>query len=220
VLIALLGVSAWASMLLMREEQAQKQLALALDRNRLLMKDIHHRVKNNMQIVSALVHLQPAPAEIKREMTRRLSAMAALHQQIYQSDDMETIDLAAYLRGLVEELKGSYGSQATIVYDLEPFHADRDLALPLALMTSEAMSNAFKYAFPAGVAGTIKVTLRRTENGATMLRVQDDGVGFDPASQVPSLGTRLIEAFAKQIGGAYTLTSHGGTTFTLTFPRR
>ncbi len=216
--VALLVVSLWAVRLLRQEERGRAALAVALEENRTLLREIHHRVKNNLQTVSALIQLQPGPNEGKDDLRRRIAAMAAVHEQIYGSDRFDGLDIATYIRSLVARLREGYGSRVEVHCHLAPLRIGPDQALPLSLIVNEAVSNAFKHGYPDGRAGLIVVSLETDpERGAAVLRVVDDGVGYQPG-QPPGTGTRLVRGLAQQLDGTVETTSRDGAIFTLTFP--
>ncbi|MGQ9364958.1 sensor histidine kinase [Azospirillum sp. ST 5-10] len=215
---ALLAVSLWVVRLLHREERVRAALAGALEQNRTLFREIHHRVKNNLQTVSALVHLQPGPPEAKEELMRRIAAMSAVHEHIYRSDRYDRVDVAEYIRTLVAGLRDGYGSAVAVECRLAPLTVDADLALPLGLIVNEAVSNAFKHAFPDGRPGVIAVSLEAAGDDRAVLRVQDDGVGYAPAARGTGMGSRLIRSLAQQIGGGHAFRDENGTLFVLDFP--
>ncbi|WP_029009826.1 sensor histidine kinase [Azospirillum halopraeferens] len=217
--LGLLLVSVWVVRLLRREEHIRRALSGALEDNRVLLREVHHRVKNNLQTVSALVQLQPGPAEGKEDLMRRIAAMAAVHEHIYGSDRFDGVDVAEYVRTLVMRLREGYGSAAAVHCALDPVAVDPDKALPLGLIVNEVVSNAFKHAFPDGRDGSISVTLQAVPGGPAVLRVHDDGVGYTPDGG-SGMGSRLIRSLAAQIGGTVEFRQDGGTLFALTFPLR
>lgn len=215
--IALLVVSLWVLRLLRQEQRARDALGEALRQNRMLMREIHHRVKNNLLTVSALIQLQPGPAEAKEELRRRIAAMAAVHEQIYGDDQFEQLDFAAFLAKLVARLREGHGSHVAVTCHLAPIRVEADQALPLSLIVNEVVSNAFKHAFPGGRAGRIRVSLEPAGDEAAVLTVQDDGVGYEPG-KASGMGSRLIRGLAQQLGGRVETRSERGATFVLTFP--
>jgi two-component sensor histidine kinase len=214
---ALILALLWVSRLLRRDEMTRAELAQALDRNRVLFREIHHRVKNNLQTVSSLLKLQPGPAEAKDEMGRRIAAMSAVHEHIYLSDQFSRVDLGEYIRRLVHNLDDSLGASVTVNCDLEPLHAEADQVLPLGLIINEVVTNAFKHAFPDGRGGTITVMLYLLDDGRVCLRVTDDGVGYGGEGEPDGLGRRLLEALSRQLQADYAFKRNGGTDFELSF---
>jgi len=203
--------------LLRRSEATRNRLADALAHNEVLFREIHHRVKNNLQSVNAILHLQPIPREVKEEMARRLSAMSAVHEHIYRSDTFGSVDLAAYLTTLVADVRKS-ATEVQITERYDPIRVPSDLATPLGLIVNEVISNCIKHAFPDGRNGLIAVTLHGSGTGRAMLSVADDGVGYDPTVPRKGIGQKLITALSKQAGGEPRFTSENGTRFEIDFP--
>jgi two-component system, sensor histidine kinase PdtaS len=218
VILALVLVSAWIVVLLRRDEQTRSELSQALRQNEMLLREVHHRVKNNLQIVASLIRLQPGPPEAKIEMARRIAAMSAVHEQLYLSDQIGRIDVGEYLRKLVDNLAETYGRKDAVTYDLDEIGAEIELALPLGLVVSEITSNAFKHAFPEGRPADLTVELKRQQDDHARLRISDNGVGFDPDQQDGGLGLRLLQAFSQQLNATYSFHIEHGTTLELTFP--
>jgi two-component sensor histidine kinase len=213
-----------------REQSAalERQTLLLLQRETLL-REIHHRVKNNMQVMSSLLSLQTRAAsndETKRmleENQHRIQSMALLHEMLYQSDDLATVDFARYLRRLGEHLFGSYGvnsRQIRLVTELDPIGLELDDALPSGLLISEVISNSLKHAFPEGREGEVRIGMRRQAPDTVLLTVSDDGVGLPSGlewSTSRSLGLRLVRALAEQLRANLDIRSDGGTHVKLLF---
>jgi two-component system, sensor histidine kinase PdtaS len=216
-ILTLIMISAWIVVLLRRDEHTRTELSQALQQNQILLREVHHRVKNNLQIVASLIRLQPGPTEAKTEMARRIAAMSAVHEQLYLSDQIGRIDVGDYLRKLIDNLADTYGRRAAIHYDVDRIGAEIELALPLGLVVSEITSNAFKHAFPDGREARLTVELKRRDDDA-QLRISDNGIGFDPEQQDSGLGLRLLQAFSQQLNATYAFEIDGGTTLVLTFP--
>lgn len=194
-----------------------RDLERALERNNFLFREIHHRVKNNLQAVSALVRLQPIPEQARKEMVHRISAMIAVHEQIYQSDQFDRVEAAPYLSRVISEIAKAYNRDVDIVSRLEGLLVDRDQALPIGLVVNEVVSNAFKYAFSDGRKGKLEVDLVREADQAR-LTIRDNGPGFDASSASKGMGSKLIAGFVAQLGGKYTLEGETGTVFSMTIP--
>lgn len=217
-MIALLLIEGFAIAALLRAHMARnRDLERALERNNFLFREIHHRVKNNLQAVSALVRLQPIPEQSRKEMVHRISAMIAVHEQIYQSDQFDRVEAAPYLSRVVEEIAKAYNRNVEIVARLDGLFVDRDQALPIGLIVNEVVSNAFKYAFLDREGGRLSIDLASADGVAT-LTIRDDGPGFDTAEAAKGMGSKLIAGFVAQLGGKYTIENNSGTVFSMTIP--
>ena len=214
VVVGLVGGGIWITRLLRRDAKRRADLEAANETNVLLFREIHHRVKNNLQSVQSLVRMQDMPSSAKIDLQSRLSAMAAMHEHIYKHDRYEDIDAHDLVQVVVDEVAHAYGVDARIVYDLDHVPVDRDHATPLSLLLSELVTNAFKYAFPDGRRGTITITLRDKGGGRARLVVADDGVGMGELPELPtSMGLRLVRGVVSQMGGTYQFVSENGTRF-------
>lgn len=216
--IALILGAVWLSGIMRRDQRRRDDLAQAVEDNKMLMREIHHRVKNNLQAVSSLVQLQPIPAPAKLEMSRRIAAMVSVHEHIYRSDQFSRPEVDDYLRTIVDNARQGFDAPVEIAYDLQKLHVETDSALPLGLVVSEVVSNAFKHAFPDGRQGTLMVTLTDNGDGNGKLVIADNGPGFDTDAKTLGMGRRLIEGLTAQLNGTFTYESNGGTRFTLLFP--
>jgi PAS domain S-box-containing protein len=209
--------------------QAQEALQASLREKESLLQEIHHRVKNNLQVMTSLLRLQCQFTEdspVRQALTvnrDRIQSMALVHEHLYQSPDLTRINLADYLRCYVPYLTRVYRKQArriAVRTDAEDTYLDIDHAIPCGLLVNELVSNALKHAFPAGRVGEIHVGARQ-ENGHANLSVSDDGVGL-PANvdfrRPKSLGLQLVNTLVKQLNGTINLDNHRGTTFEVTFP--
>jgi two-component sensor histidine kinase len=216
--IGLLVFALITARMLRTSERTQAKLAAAVEHNQTLFREIHHRVKNNLQSVASLLQMQPIAREIKMDMGQRLAAMSAVHEHIYRSNNFSTVRVKTYLETLIENIRGGADPKVRVVAQLDDVSVDKDAATPLGLIVNEVLSNAFKHAFPDGREGLITVQLERQVDGRGRLTVADNGVGFDPDKPVKGIGQRLIRALTEQIGGVSTMASGNGSTFTLTFP--
>ena len=193
----------------------------------MLLKEIHHRVKNNLQIVSSLLrmqqdHMQEQQAkEMFRESENRVMVMASIHEHLYQSSDFSHVDLTLYLRGIVETIATSFARPgvALLFPDILPVIVNMTSAVPCGLLVNELVSNSFKHAFPAGT-GTIEVRVQSNKPGVTLV-VQDDGVGLSGPFETigrNSLGLQLVQTLAEyQLAGTLKVSSLNGTRFEITF---
>jgi PAS domain S-box-containing protein len=208
-----------------REED---EIKASLKERETLLKEIHHRVKNNMQIISSLLSLQAAQAtqpetvEMLDESQRRIRSMALIHEKLYRSGSLAEIDFGDYVESLGAELLRIYNvplGTITITVDIENVQLGVDTAIPCALIINELVSNSLKYAFPDGRTGDVTVALQRA-NGAHTLTVADDGVRF-PADldfrATDSLGMQLVVMLVNQLEGTIELNRENGTAFVISF---
>lgn len=202
--------------------------AAKLEVRDLLLRELNHRVKNNFQMVTALLDMQrrraaDAPSEAAlADALRRVQSMAQAHAYLYSTGEAdESIDLAAYLADLCASLSDSLllTGLVRLELDLSTARMSRDRAVAMGLVVNELVTNAAKYAFPEGRPGMIKVALRRIETGAE-LSVADDGIGLPPESQIRhgGLGRRLVESFARQAGAILTRGDGPGARYVLVLP--
>ena len=148
--LALLVGSLITARLLRRSARTQASLATALASNDVLFREIHHRVKNNLQSVASLLQMQPIPHEVKADMSQRIAAMSAVHEHIYRSDDFAHVRVKEYLQTLIEKHPGRAARTCTVIENLDDLSVDKDAATPLGLILNEVVSNAFKHAFKDG----------------------------------------------------------------------
>ena len=217
-LIGFAALASWVAKLLKRDEMMRQSLGAAVERNNLLMREIHHRIKNNLQSVASLVKLQPIPDEAKAAMNGRIAAMSAVHEQAYRSDLYTEVNLREYLKLLIGNISKSTSGSITVDLRLADATIDRDLAQPLGLVVNEVISNAMKHAFEGREAGRIEVRLAMIGEDRAELVIHDDGMGHDPAAQASSgMGSRLIRAFAQQLGNDFDYADDNGTRFSIRF---
>lgn len=217
----------------LEEQQAEinKQnelLRKVLHEKEWLLKEIHHRVKNNLQIVISLLNSQlsfldnPDALDAIRNSQHRMHAMSLIHQKLYQSDNLATIDMALYIRDLVEYLAESFGKSKYIKMNINvcPIKLDVAQAVPLGLILNEAISNAIKYAFPDNESGTVSVELEPAKDGRYLLCIADNGnglpEGFDPYD-TSSLGMSLMQGLTEQLEGEFFLEEKNGLQVCITF---
>lgn len=209
---------------------AEEQIRTSLREKEVLLKEIHHRVKNNLQVISSLLSLQSrqvsdaATLEALRESQHRVRSMALIHEKLYQSDDLARIDFAEYVRNLATYLFRSYkASPAAISLSIETapdLRLSLDTAIPCGLIVNELVSNALKYAFPDGRSGEIGIAFGQLGDGRYSLKVCDNGVGVPDGfdfRQSPSLGLQLVNTLIEQLDGSIELHRNGGTEFTAQF---
>ncbi|MFB6271944.1 MAG: histidine kinase dimerization/phosphoacceptor domain -containing protein [Salinibacter sp.] len=204
---------------------AEQKLRRSLEEKEVLLREIHHRVKNNLQVISSLLHAQARDVESAavqerfEETQERIRSMAAIHEQLYQSDDLSQVDFDAYLEELLEELFRSHATRR-IERQLKAEAATLpiDQAIPAGLIVNELVSNALEHAFPQAAPGTVTVRFRVEGNEAALV-VADDGQGGDAMDADGSLGLRLVRGLTRQLRGTLTTETDDGVTVTVTFPR-
>lgn len=218
--LALAAAIVWIIRLLMRDRARSDQLSEALHLNRLLVKDTHHRVKNNLQAVMSMVRMHDLPGELKADLQSRIAAMSIVHESLYRLDQFAEVDAATLIPRIVEPLREAFAAPVTIHYDVQPLVIDRDAATPLALIVSEVVTNALKYAFPDGRKGTLRIGFTQNPGGQPVLTIADDGIGFDQEHTAKGMGTRLIKAMVMQLGGTQRYVRDAGTRFEATLAVR
>lgn len=207
----------------------EEQLQQALDDKDMLMKEIHHRVKNNLMIMSSLLNLQSRYIEdevakdIFKDCQSRAKTMALIHEKLYQSGQLKRIDVKDYVASLTNYIYRVYVTEPhriILKVDLDDFMMDINTIISLGLILNEVLTNSFKYAFPEKEKGTVTVKLRQINNKKFLLEVEDDGVGlpadFDPHN-TNSLGMQLIYNLTEQIKGELKLDGDNGTNVQITF---
>ncbi|MEZ4960045.1 MAG: histidine kinase dimerization/phosphoacceptor domain -containing protein [Saprospiraceae bacterium] len=179
-----------------------------------LIKEIHHRVKNNLQVLSSLLYLQSkhikddAALDAVREGQNRVEAMGLIHQKLYMGDNLAAVEMRDYLHNLGDTLLDAFrldDNRIKITYHLEPLHLDVDTAIPLGLIINELVTNALKYAFPDGREGVVEISLWKNDAGKLCLKVADNGVGRHGAPELKnstSFGTSLVQLLSKKLKGA------------------
>lgn len=217
------------AIVLVRDVTAQRQ-ADETRRKEVHLKEIHHRVKNNLQVISSLLALQARATEDARtrallgESRDRVKSMALIHEKLYQTGDERGVSYSAYVQDLAAHLRHSYAGNSEAVgvrIEVDEISLDLDLSVPCGLIITELLSNALKHAFPDGRRGTIVVRLTREGKGMLRLGISDDGIGFPPGVDVRSpstLGLRIVAMLVEQIKGTLVLEPGAGTTLTITFP--
>jgi two-component sensor histidine kinase len=206
----------------------KRQTAL-LQQRETMLREIHHRVKNNMQVMSSLLNLQsrvasnPAVSKMLQDNQNRIQSMALLHEILYQSEDLAQVDFSKYVRSMVDHLFRSYGvdnRQIRLRAELNPLALELDDALPCGLLISEVISNSLKHGFPENRKGEVRIAFQLQANGSISLVLSDNGVGLPPGldwETSRSLGLRLVRALALQLRASLEIQSHGGTEVMLAF---
>ncbi|MGO9307784.1 MAG: histidine kinase dimerization/phosphoacceptor domain -containing protein [Spirochaetia bacterium] len=222
---------------LVREVTDLKQAEEAR-RKEILLKEIHHRVKNNLQVISSLLALQAGAAkdthtrDLLHESRNRVHSMALIHEKLYQSSDERGVSFNSYVKDLAAHLRHSYAGNSeavTMEIDVEEITLDMDILVPCGLIINELLSNALKYAFPEGRTGTIRAAMRQdaaetsAEGSRTLvLTVSDDGVGLPADVDVSAprtLGLRIVNTLVSQLHGTLVTGNGPGASFTLRFPQ-
>jgi PAS domain S-box-containing protein len=216
------GASVIAEEITARKD-AERRLQASLAEKVVLLQEVHHRVKNNLQVISSLLSLQgshlddPRAREVVRDSQHRVRSIALLHESLYQTSDFAHLDVGEYLRRLAASLVRTYGAggRPRLVVETEPVRVELEAAVPLGLIVNELATNALKYAFPDGRPGTLRIHLGATPGGFK-LTVADDGVGlppgFDPHTS-PSLGLHIVRTLAEQLDARLVALPGPGTTF-------
>ncbi|GGM96902.1 hypothetical protein GCM10010967_33330 [Dyadobacter beijingensis] len=196
-----------------------------------LLREVHHRVKNNLQIVISLLNSQSA--YLKEEVAvnaivesrHRIQAMSMLHQRIYQSEDMTSIGMTSYIHELVSYLGSSFNTGRRIILNVyvEKIELDLSQAVPIGLILNEAITNSLKYAFPDDREGEVKVTFAKAGEDEIVLSIHDDGIGFPPGfdlGTIKTFGLKLIKGLTEDLEGTFFVESGPGTTLRVLFPFR
>jgi two-component sensor histidine kinase len=217
VVIALVATCVGMILLLRRERKSRIALHGALAQNHMLFQEVHHRVKNNLQTVEAMIRMQPGPAEDKEDISKRIRAMSAVHTHMYESSQFEKLRVDSYIETLADGLRQGNDDRIRVETRLDPLEMQADRAMTLGLLVNEVVLNAFKHAFPNGRSGAIQITLEAQPGDYALLRIRDDGVGGALDSVRVGMGSRLIRGFSRQLGGEPRLWSNEGTEFELRF---
>jgi two-component sensor histidine kinase len=191
-----------------------------------LLHEVHHRVKNNLQVISSLLNLQrravqdPMTRDALDDSRRRVQAMALVHERLYQGRNLAAIDMARYLNELVEQLCRTMaveGVHVRATVSVDPMDVPVDVAIPCGLIVSELLSNVLKYAFDGRDTGTVDVSFSR-RGDAMELAVTDDGVGMPGEAREGSIGMRLVESLSRQLRGTLTVSSGDGVRAVVRMP--
>jgi predicted ATPase/two-component sensor histidine kinase/GAF domain-containing protein len=210
-------------------KEAQSRLQASLEDKEALLKEVHHRVKNNLQLISSMLSLQaariadPAAAELFAESRNRVRSMALVHENLYRAGDFARIPMGAHVQNLCAHLIRAYGLQSQhveLATEIDDIVLDMDRAIPTGLIINELVSNALKHAFPDGQAGHVRVELKLLDGRRCALAVMDDGVGLPPdldVGRADSLGLQLVRDLTRQLHGAISVRRGRGTIFAVTF---
>jgi two-component sensor histidine kinase len=210
--------------------RADREMRVARERAELLLREVNHRVANSLSLVSSLVRLQAASVtdqaarDALAETQARIFAISGVHKRLYASSDIRSVDIDEYLASIAEHLDMTMkegGHEARIKVAAESLKVPTDMAVSIGVAVTELVTNAFKYAYPKGTSGEVRIALRRDAEQQALLCVEDDGVGWSGAGPVQGtgLGTRIVQAMATTLGSEveYEVTTPG-TRVTLRFP--
>lgn len=210
--------------------KTQKQLSSKNDENVLLLKEIHHRVKNNLEVVSGLLALQsakindPNMQEVMLASQNRVQSMGILHQKLYQSEHLAFIEMKNYFENLCINILDSYNEseRIKIAIEMNELELDVDTAVPLGLIVNELITNSLKYAFPNGEKGKIDLSLRKLEEENFQLKISDNGVGkaLDSIAKGTGFGTQLVDLLTRQIDGKLIQEVSNGTMIVIDFQKQ
>jgi len=214
--------------LAIQRKQYEEQINKSLNEKKLLLREIHHRVKNNMQIISSILNLQsftlkdPNLRDVLKQNQNRIRSMAMIHEKLYQSQNLVEIDFSEYLRGLTTDVFYNYSDKTKIEVDLdldENIMLNIETSIPCGLIYTELLSNALKHAFLGFKEGKVSVMLKKVDDHI-ILKVSDNGIGLPEDvdfREASSLGLQLITSLVKQIEGTIELDENQGTSFTIKF---
>jgi PAS domain S-box-containing protein len=210
-------------------KESEDKIKKSLEEKNMLLKEIHHRVKNNLQIISSLLDLQEdyvkedaTAVNVLEESRNRVISMAMIHEMLYQSKDLSQINFSDYVRNLVSNLFHSYSVKNTIkpVFNVELISLNIETAVPCGLIISELVSNSLKYAYPGDSTGVLFISLESHDNGYKLV-ISDNGIGFpeklDFKNVESSLGLQLVNSLVNQLDGSIELDRTHGTEFTIQF---
>lgn len=211
------------------KERAEHEMRLARDKAEMLLREVNHRIANSLSLVASFVRLQASAAadggarSVLTETQNRIQAVAHVHRSLYSLDDVNSVAMADYLKGLTGELQTSLESASAphrIELDAAPVRMPTDKAVAAGVIVTELITNAFKYAYPAGVGGAIRVSLAQPETDRLLLSVEDDGIGYvqGRSARGTGLGARIVSAMATTLQATQTCdTGDSGTRTALLF---
>lgn len=210
--------------------KAEMQIQHSLKEKEILLREIHHRVKNNLQTISSLLDLQSENIKDKnilnvfKSSQSRIRSMALIHERLYKSENLSRIKAREYINSLIDHLESTYiikTESVKIHKDISNIYLNLDVAIPCGLIINELVSNSMKYAFPKNRAGSISVALKVHDEKHLTLIVEDTGIGIPSEinfKDLSSLGLQLVDLLCKQLSGNLSVNKSGGTSFKITFP--
>ncbi|MCF7935338.1 MAG: hypothetical protein K9L28_03205 [Synergistales bacterium] len=220
----------WTFRDLTDREQALVELQQSVEEKEALLREVHHRVKNNLQVVSSLLHLQMdtlnegAAREALMESRNRVKSMSLVHERLYRSQRLSSINVPEYLKALERHIRTSYEARSGNIKTMVeggPVELDVDSAISAGLLVTELLSNAFKHAFPDGRSGTVCVRVTAEGQSEVVLSVEDDGIGLPPGfdvEQTETLGLKMVTLLARQLNGSLDVEGPPGVRYTVRIP--
>jgi two-component sensor histidine kinase len=215
-----------------KSKNAEEQIQKNLREKEILLKEIYHRVKNNLNVITSLLNLQSSKIQTKeealeafRESRDRVFAMALIHEKLYMSEDFARVDMKSYIESMIQELFYIHKVEPSITLDIQvqDVYLDINTAIPCGLILNELVTNIFKYAFPDKRKGTLQIVFSHKKEGKYQLIVHDNGIGLPwnmDIEKVESLGLQLVQMLTKQIDGVLKINRNDGTHFQITFPTK
>jgi PAS domain S-box-containing protein len=215
-------------------EMMVRDLETALQEKTILLKEVHHRVKNNLAVISSVLAMKADATDIAEtrqaleDSQQRLRSIALIHEHLYSHDNLNSINFADYTDELLRESTEVLVAEPwriAVQCNLEPIELAVNMAVPCGLILHELVTNAFKHAFPGGRCGEVRVSFRECEPGVLEMAVEDNGIGFllsspDAYANANSLGLRIVHILARQLDGCFRQEPCSGTRFVLRFPAR
>lgn len=209
IVVLLVGLIVFGVFAFISRARKNKLLIIKNAENEVLLKEIHHRVKNNLEVVSSLLALQSAQIddentkEAMREGQNRVNSIGIVHQKLYQGENLGAIEMKDYFINLSESIIDTFGADKRVKLEvaMEELNLDIDTAVPLGLIVNELITNALKYAFPKGQEGKVKISLGQQPNGILQLEVSDNGTGKSKTIQGTGFGTQLVDLLTRQLNG-------------------
>jgi PAS domain S-box-containing protein len=208
-------------------KRADSLIRSALKEKEVLLREVHHRVKNNMQVISSLLNLQasqtqdPAAKTMLEESRQRVRSIAIIHEKLYNAANLAEIDFGTYLKSVADELLRTFGRpEISCVLDLESIPFDIDRAIPAGLIVNELLTNALRHAFPPATKGTVWVRLHSRDGNNVELVVKDDGMGFPSGADVEeatTMGLAIVRTLVEQMQATLTTDTGRGITYTIRF---
>jgi two-component sensor histidine kinase len=207
--------------------ESRQRIEQLLREKELLLREVHHRIKNNMVTMRSLLSLQQnnveddTAREALQDAGNRLSGMMVLYEKLYRNDRMDSVAMDDFLKSLVGEIAGTFPLTVELSFEVPDLPVPAELATPLAIIVNELVTNAMKYAFHAGRENKLALTAVSEADGddrSVVLSIQDNGEGFDPDSMSEGFGLGLVEVLCDQIRGRLSAKNVGGARFTVRFP--